>query len=336
MSKISKATKLKAQLGGNMAASIAGAAPNVAANIPPARAEDAKYVGRRPDQQGARIRVDLIDPDPDQPRKTFGTEELHNLAASLKAHGQLQPIVVRWVPATGRYAVIAGERRWRAAQLGGLTELRAVVLDESGSMDRVTIRELQILENALREDVKPVEQAAAYQELMEAKGWSMSQLAQRLCVDKGTISRALSLLGLGEPLRAAVESGAIPPSTAAEASKIRDPAKRQEVEAKIVADRPSRAEAAALAREASDKPLKPVRGNSTPPPPRPAPPRPSGQTRTTQSTTLDVTARRTDVGNESWSVRTLGGEELTAEGLQALIAWAKDQLAQRRTKRGAA
>ncbi len=183
--------------------------------------------GRRRLEAASLIRLDRIIPDPDQPRAEFDPESLELLAASLEARGQLQPIRVRWDDAADRYMVIVGERRFRAAMMAGLEAVACVVADGSASAE--DILEDQLVENALRADLKPVEQARAYRTLMKARGLTQAQLAGRLQVTQGAISKALALLDLPAPIRAEVEAGAIAPNTAYELSKVTDPGEQAEL-----------------------------------------------------------------------------------------------------------
>ncbi len=154
------------------------------------------------------IDLDRICPDPDQVRRQFDTTELEELAASLRDVGQLQPVVVRWDATADRYVLVAGERRYRAAQQAGLRQLNAVVTDVPGDRDRLT--HLQLVENALRSDVSPVDAAAAYRSLMEAWGCTQSQLADRLRISQSRVSRTLAILELPTDVQQQVVAGEVP------------------------------------------------------------------------------------------------------------------------------
>jgi ParB family transcriptional regulator, chromosome partitioning protein len=193
--------------------------------------------GRRRLDAACVIRLDRIVPDPDQPRKEFDEESLARLAESLKARGQLQPIRVRWDDAADRYVVVVGERRYRAAMKAGMEAIACVVVAGNPSAD--DLLEDQLVENALREDLKPIEQASAYQALLAARGLSQRELAERLQIGHASIARALALLGLPEPIQEAVDQGKIAPNTAYELTKVSDPG-----------------EQAALAQDAADGQLK--------------------------------------------------------------------------------
>lgn len=180
----------------------------------------ARLEGVRGDRSAAWIGVDRIERDPDQPREEFDPEALSRLAESLKT-GQVQPIRVRWAEERGVYVLIAGERRWRAARQAGLKELQAVI--HEGPLTPADILGLQLVENALREDLKPVEQARAYRRLLDARGWTMTELAAELNLHQTTVARALALLELAGPVQAQVEQGRLVPSAGAEIAKLPRP-----------------------------------------------------------------------------------------------------------------
>lgn len=180
--------------------------------------------GRRRLDSACVIRVDRIIADPAQPRREFDPDALARLAESLKARGQLQPIRVRWEDASDRYVVVVGERRWRAAQLAGLETLACVVV--TGPASSTDLLEDQLVENCLREDLKPIEQARAFKALLDARELTVRALAERLQIGHASISRALALLGLPEEVQESVERGEIAPNTAYELSKVDDPAEQ--------------------------------------------------------------------------------------------------------------
>ena len=137
------------------------------------------------------IPIDDIEANPRQPRKAFDVVPLDELANSIKASGVIQPIVVR-KGSSGRWQLIAGERRWRAARQAGLERIPAVVREATDAESL----ELALVENLLREDLNPMEEAEAYQQILSEFGWTQEQLAQRIGRDRSTIANNLRLLRL--------------------------------------------------------------------------------------------------------------------------------------------
>jgi len=144
--------------------------------------------------------VDAIDRSAGQPRKRFDEERLEELAASIKEHGVVEPILVRRHGA--RFRIVAGERRWRAAQRAGLQEIPAVVRDAS---DRQAF-ELALVENLQRADLNPIEEAEAFEVLAE-QGLTQEEVARRIGKDRSTVANALRLLKLPEDVRDLVRDG---------------------------------------------------------------------------------------------------------------------------------
>jgi ParB family chromosome partitioning protein len=218
---MAKAHDIAAQAGVHMKASLGvgsgGAAHRPDSAAAAARLNDPRHAVVTKFRNAMCIEVSAIVADPNQPRTEFSEEELHRMAESLKARGQLQPIRVRWDPGVGKYIILAGERRWRAAVIAGLTTLDCVVEDRD--LSPAEILHDQVVENCLREDLKPIEQARAFQRLMEAKGWSSRQVAQELHLSSGTVTKALALLGLPEAVQELVEQGQLKPATAYEVAK---------------------------------------------------------------------------------------------------------------------
>src|SRR5688572_12974605 len=137
-----------------------------------------------------RLPLEEIKRDGSQPRKAFDADKLKELAESIRAQGLIQPILVR---KDGRYfRLIAGERRWRAAQLAGLKEIPALVREATDA----EAFELALVENLQREDLNPIEEAQGYRRLTEDRGLSQEQVAQRVGKDRSTIANALRLLTL--------------------------------------------------------------------------------------------------------------------------------------------
>ena len=197
------------------------------------------------------IPVDRIVPDPEQPRREFDPEGLRELAESLKTRGQLQPVRVRWDEPSGNWVLISGERRWRAAALAGLPSLQAV--EAKGTLTPDEILEDQLVENCLREDLKPIEQARAFKSLMDVRGWSHRQLAEQLHIAPSAVSQALALLKLPDAVQESVEVGNLAPSAAYELSKVNDPEDQARLAAQVVAERLSRTETAEAVRRTSSR-----------------------------------------------------------------------------------
>ena len=165
--------------------------------------------------------IELVVPNPEQPRKHFEPALLRELADSIKLHGILQPIVVSPHPHDpGHYILIAGERRWRAAQLAGQHEVPAVVRDTPES-DRL---ELAVLENLQRLELSPIEEAQAYRQLMDVRGYTQEQLAERISKDRSTVANALRLLKLPPKVQDLVQDGRLGMGHARALLSLEDPA----------------------------------------------------------------------------------------------------------------
>jgi len=148
-----------------------------------------------------QVDIDLIDPSPYQPRTRFREEALEELARSIRASGIVQPLVVRRIGQ--RYQLIAGERRWRAAQRAAFARVPAVVRDVRDEM----ALEMTLVENLQREDLNPIEQAHAFQRLTDEFHLTQEQVAERTGKDRATIANAVRLLKLEEPIQELLEEG---------------------------------------------------------------------------------------------------------------------------------
>jgi ParB family chromosome partitioning protein len=246
--------KLASRFGGNVLESM-GAGTNGAGGftLPTAAIprESAKFQGCVRAKAALLIDTARIVPDPNQPRKEFDPESLERLAGSLKERGQLQPIRVRWDDQMQRWIIIAGERRWRAAVQAGLPQLAAV--EATGPLTEDEILEDQLVENCLREDLRPIEQARAYKLLMSSRGLSTRQLADRLRIGQATIAKALALLNLPGEIQEAVDSGEIAPGTAYQLTKVADPTEQAELAREAAAGRLKRDEIEDRTRRAQTK-----------------------------------------------------------------------------------
>ena len=149
----------------------------------------------------SHIKVSLIDPKSDQPRKYFDKEALEQLAASIAENGLLQPILVREY-ANGRYQIIAGERRFRASKLAGLSEIPTIVLEK----DDKKAAEIALIENIQREDLNPLEEALAYKSLAEEYDMTQEDLSQKVGKSRSAIANTLRLLDLPDEVLTLVAS----------------------------------------------------------------------------------------------------------------------------------
>jgi ParB family chromosome partitioning protein len=147
------------------------------------------------------VEVELIDASPLQPRTHFDQASLEQLAQSIDAHGVVQPVVLR--PKNGRYELVAGERRWRAAKLAGLSRIPAVIRD----IQDKDLLELALIENIQREDLNPIEEAQAYRKLIETVGLTQESLADRVGRDRSYITNYLRLLRLPPDIQRLVAEG---------------------------------------------------------------------------------------------------------------------------------
>lgn len=152
--------------------------------------------------------IELIAPSPNNPRRTFAEEDLEELSASLREHGLIQPIVVRQssvLPGTATHEIIAGERRWRAAQRAGLTAVPVIVRDVD---DRVAL-ELAIIENVQRADLNPMEEAMGYQQLIDEHAYTQNDLGRTIGKSRSHVANTLRLLKLPETVQTMVAQGSL-------------------------------------------------------------------------------------------------------------------------------
>jgi ParB family transcriptional regulator, chromosome partitioning protein len=174
------------------------------------------------------IPVDNIEANPNQPRTIFEAEALHELAASVREHGVLQPILVRPL-GQNRYQLVAGERRWRASKEAGLATIPALVED----LDDDTALEIAIIENLQREDLSPLEEATMYDRMVREHGYSIRKLAEKLGKDKGYLENRLRLAGAPEEIRELVSLRKDTLSHAYELMKVQDDRKRRRLAARV-------------------------------------------------------------------------------------------------------
>jgi ParB family chromosome partitioning protein len=239
---------------GNIRESMGAKATNGAGGIPrelagAPKGPPAHLQGIIRSSNAAEIPLSKIVRDPNQPREEFEPEALQRLAESLRTNGQLQPCLVRWVEDIERYMIIAGERRWRAAELAGLPTMKCVIHDAPVTASELL--SLQIIENMLREDLRPIEQAKGFRSLMDANGWSGNQLAEALGIAQPTVVKALSLLRLPEVVQEQVEQGTIAPTVAYEISRAEDPEIQRDIAERVATEGLSRAETVEAVKRAS-------------------------------------------------------------------------------------
>jgi ParB family chromosome partitioning protein len=204
-----------------------------------------------------RLPLEKLKPNPEQPRKSFPEGSISELAESLKRHGLIQPILAEDA-GDGSYLIVAGERRFRAAEKAGLREV-PVILRSYSQENRL---EIALIENVQREDLNPIEEAEAYKALMEMGGRSQEEIADAVGKSRSSVANALRLLKLPPPMIGSLRDGNLSPGHARAILAIIDPRRRETLFKRILADGISvrEAEAAALesngARSGANKPAK--------------------------------------------------------------------------------
>ncbi len=162
-------------------------------------AQSGEQAARRGD---TRVPIERVRPNPNQPRRTFDPDDLEDLAASIREKGILQPLIVR-ESGGGGYEIVAGERRWRAAQQAQLHEVPVLIRD----LDDTEVLEIAIIENIQRADLNAVEEASGYRQLMDKFGHTQEKLAEALGKSRSHIANLLRLLSLPEDVQSLVKSG---------------------------------------------------------------------------------------------------------------------------------
>jgi ParB family chromosome partitioning protein len=222
----------------------------------------------RPEEESAKatdggaleLEISRIDPNPDQPRRVFDPEQLERLADSVRRHGVLQPVVVRRA-GEGRYELIVGERRWRAAQVAGLATLPAVIADVA-PQDRL---ELALIENVQRHDLNPIELALAFRALSGA-GLTQDEIGARVGFDRSSVANHLRLLELSRELQSDVESGRLSMGHAKALLQVPNPERRRQLRDLVCAQELSvrAAEDAARRMAGPEARRRPTRAAATP------------------------------------------------------------------------
>ena len=186
-----------------------------------------EYSEKSPYQE---LPIHRVEPNPNQPRQDFDEEELQNLADSIAEHGVVQPLTVREL-GSGYYQIIAGERRWRAARLAGLSQIPAVIIEAD---DKKTM-ELALIENLQRQDLNPVEEAMGYQALMTDYGMTQEETAKRVGKSRPAVANALRLMNLCPQVLEMVRSGKLSAGHARAVLTVKDEKLQQQAAQKIAA-----------------------------------------------------------------------------------------------------
>ncbi len=170
------------------------------------RGLDAIFIDNSVDETGniTMLRLSEIEPNPNQPRREFDAEALSNLAESIAAHGLIQPIVVRSVENnSGYYQIIAGERRWRASKMAGLTEIPVIIME----LDDKKSAQIALIENVQRENLNPIDEAFAYQELVDEYSMTQEDISRQIGKSRSAIANIIRLLDLPDEVCDLVKSG---------------------------------------------------------------------------------------------------------------------------------
>jgi len=194
--------------------------------------------------QVMKIPIDQIVGAPYQPRQDFQEEGLEEMAATIKTHGLIQPIVVRPLE-PGKYEIVAGERRWRASKMAGLKEIPAIVKELAPR----EAAEMALIENLQREDLTPLEEARAYQILIQEFGITQEELALRLGKSRPAIANALRLLQLPAEVQKMLQEGSITAGHARALLSLKDPHLQQNLASRIAGEGMTVREAEALAKQ---------------------------------------------------------------------------------------
>lgn len=172
------------------------------------------------DDSVATLRISEIEPNKDQPRKNFDNDALKQLADSITEHGVIQPLIVRSL-AGGNYQIVAGERRWRAAKMAGLSEVPVVIRDD---ITEEQAMQITMIENLQRENLNPIEEALGYKELIEKYGITQDKLAQALGKARSSIANSLGLLTMPKGVQELLRSGSLSAGHCKALKKVKDDA----------------------------------------------------------------------------------------------------------------
>ena len=183
-----------------------------------------------PEGSIVELNITQVEPNANQPRKTFDDEKLEVLAESIRQHGLIQPIIVT-KPVNDRYTIVAGERRWRAAKRAGLTKISAVIKD----YNKKTVTEVALIENLQRSDLNPIEEALGYQELMGTYEMTQEQAAARVGKSRPAVANALRLLSLSPAVLELVKDGSLSAGHARALLPVKDEAQQLSIAQKVMA-----------------------------------------------------------------------------------------------------
>ncbi len=167
------------------------------------------------------LRLSEIEPNPDQPRKDFDQEALSQLAESIAAHGLIQPIIVRSTGSGEYYEIIAGERRWRASKMAGLSEVPVIIME----LDDQKAAQVALIENVQRENLNAIEEAAAYRSLIEDYGMTQDELSRQIGKSRPAVANTLRLLDLPDEVMALVKEGSLSAGHARALLALKNPAR---------------------------------------------------------------------------------------------------------------
>lgn len=172
------------------------------------------------DEGVSTLRISEIEPNKNQPRKSFNNETLKQLADSITEHGVLQPLIVRSI-ASGNYMIIAGERRWRAAKMAGLSEIPVIIRDDLSDEQAMQIA---MIENLQRENLNPIEEALGYKELIDRFGMTQDKLAGVLGKARSSVANSLGLLALPNGVQELLRNGSLSAGHCKALKKVKDAA----------------------------------------------------------------------------------------------------------------
>ena len=174
------------------------------------------------------LKITDVEPNRDQPRKTFNQESLEELADSIKTYGVIQPIVV--TKKEGYYAIVAGERRWRAAKIAGLEEIPAIIRDD----DEQTNKEIALIENIQREDLNPYEKALGIRQLMDKYGLTQEQVSKKIGKSRSSVSNTVRVLYLAPDVLELVKQGKLSEGHCKALAGISDPKRQYEAAIRMI------------------------------------------------------------------------------------------------------